>query len=54
MPNQAESFLHLIDAYAGKRSDQAVRDMVSKIYHISLSSPMRSWNGWKDLLHRIR
>ena len=37
--NQAESFLHLIDAYAGKRSDQAVRDMVSKIYHISLSSP---------------
>lgn len=37
--NQAESFLHLIDAYANKRSDQAVRDMVSKIYHMSLSSP---------------
>lgn len=34
-----KDFLQLIDAYAGKRSDQAVRDMVSKIYRMSLSSP---------------
>lgn len=34
-----DAFLHLIDAYAGKRSDQAVRDMVAKIYRMSLSSP---------------
>ena len=35
-----EAFLQLIDAYAGSRSDQAVRDMVSKIYHQSASD---SW-----------
>ena len=32
-------FEQLVDAYAGKRSDQAVRDMVGKIYKTSLSSP---------------
>jgi len=38
------AFLRLIDTYAGKRSDQAVRDMVSKIYRMSLSSPWpREW-----------
>ena len=35
-----EAFLQLIDAYAGSRSDQVVRDMVSKIYHQSASD---SW-----------
>ena len=34
-----ESFLHLIDAYAGKRSDQAVKKMTAKLYQFSLSSP---------------
>lgn len=34
-----ESFLQLIDTYSGKRSDQAVKDMVSKIYRMSASSP---------------
>lgn len=39
-----ESFLNLIDSYAGKRSDQAVKDMVLKLYHFSLSSPWpREW-----------
>ena len=32
-------FTALLDAYAGKRNDQAVRDMVLKIYRMSLSSP---------------
>ena len=36
---QSESFTHLIDTYAGKRNDAAVRDMVGKIYRMSLSSP---------------
>ena len=36
------SFLAFIDAYSNKRSDQAVRDMVSKLYRMSLSSP---WPG---------
>lgn len=34
-----ESFLALVDAYAGKRNDQAVKDMVFKLYRMSLSSP---------------
>lgn len=34
-----DAFLRLIDLYAGKRNDQAVRDMVAKIYRMSLSSP---------------
>lgn len=39
-----ESFLRLIDTYALKRSDQAVHDMVAKIYRMSLSSPWpREW-----------
>ncbi|MBQ2283522.1 MAG: helicase-exonuclease AddAB subunit AddA [Agathobacter sp.] len=33
-----EAFLKLIDTYSGKRNDSAVKDMVSKIYHMSLSS----------------
>ena len=33
------SFRKLIDAYAGKRNDQAVRDMVLKIFRMSASSP---------------
>lgn len=32
-------FLSLVDAYSNKRSDQPVRDMVSKLYRMSLSSP---------------
>lgn len=32
------AFLRLIDTYSGKRNDSAVKDMVSKIYHMSLSS----------------
>ena len=39
---QEPSFLALIDTYGGKRSDQGVKDMVGKIYHMSLSSP---WPG---------
>lgn len=40
------SFLALIDAYSNKRSDQAVRDMVSKLYRMSLSSPWpKEWIG---------
>ena len=39
-------FLTLIDAYSNKRSDQAVRDMVSKLYRMSLSSPWpKEWIG---------
>lgn len=34
-----QQFLKLIDAYAGKRNDQAVKDMVGRIYRMSLSSP---------------
>ena len=33
-----EAFLHLIDTYSGKRNDSVVKDMVAKIYHMSLSS----------------
>lgn len=41
-----ERFLSLIDAYSNKRSDQAVRDMVSKLYRMSLSSPWpKEWIG---------
>lgn len=37
-------FLYLIDAYSGKRNDQAVKDMVLKIYHLSQSNPWpKSW-----------
>lgn len=32
-------FLYLIDAYSGKRNDQSVKDMVSRIYRMSESSP---------------
>ena len=40
------SFLALIDAYSNKRSDQAVRDMVSRLYRMSLSSPWpEEWIG---------
>ena len=40
------SFLTLIDAYSNKRSDQAVRDMVSRLYRMSLSSPWpEEWIG---------
>lgn len=34
-----EAFLQLVDTYSGKRSDQDVKDMVLKIYHMSNSSP---------------
>ncbi len=34
-----EAFLYLVDAYSGKRNDQAVKDMVSRIYRMSESSP---------------
>ena len=37
--NESEAFLALIAAYAGKRNDSAVQEMVAKIYHMSLSSP---------------
>lgn len=38
------AFFGLIDAYAGKRSDAPVKEMVKSIYHMSLSSP---WpNEW--------
>ncbi len=33
------SFERLIDTYAGKRNDQTVKEMVGKVYHMSLSSP---------------
>ena len=36
---QEKTFLSLIDAYAGKRNDHGVREMVAKIYRMSLSSP---------------
>lgn len=35
----SESFLNLVDAYSDKRSNKAVKDMVSKIYRQSSSSP---------------
>ena len=37
-----EQFFSLIDAYAGKRSDAPVKEMVKSIYHMSLSSPWPS------------
>ena len=47
------SFLALIDAYAGKKSDQAVKDMVMKLYRMSLSSPWpKEW--LEDLLAPYR
>lgn len=36
---QEKAFLSLVDAYGGKRNDQSVRQMVTKIYRMSLSSP---------------
>ncbi len=33
------AFLALADAYSGRRSDAAVKDMVKKIYHLSASNP---------------
>lgn len=36
---QTPSFLQLVDAYSDKRSNKAVKDMVSKIYHQSSSNP---------------
>ena len=38
--NASEAFLKLVDAYSDKRSNKAVKDMVSKIYRQSASS---SW-----------
>ena len=34
-----EAFLRLIDAYSDKRSNQAIKDMITKIYSQSASSP---------------
>ncbi len=43
-------FLELIDAYSDKRSNRAVKDMVSKIYHQSASNP---WpKEWIESLSR--
>jgi len=36
---QTQSFLHLVDAYSDKRSNKAVKEMVTKIYHQSASNP---------------
>lgn len=36
---EASAFLRLIDAYSGKRSDAAVKDMVAQIYRQSESQP---------------
>ena len=36
---QTPSFLQLVDAYSDKRNNKAVKDMVAKIYHQSLSNP---------------
>ncbi len=36
---EESAFLRLIDAYSGKRSDTAVKDMVSQIYRLSESQP---------------
>lgn len=41
---QTPAFLNLVDAYSDKRSNKAVKDMVSKIYHQSSSNPWpREW-----------
>ncbi len=46
-----EMFLRLVDCYSGKRSDQAVKEMVEKIYRMSLSSP---WpNDWVEQLAHV-
>lgn len=48
---EAEAFLAFVDAYSGKRNDQAVRDMVSKLYHVSSSA---SWpKKWLMDLHKM-
>lgn len=50
---QEKTFLSLIDAYAGKRNDHGVREMVAKIYRMSLSSPWpQAW--MKNSPNRIR
>ncbi len=36
---EGQAFLHFVDAYSGKRSNKAVKDMVLKIYHQSASNP---------------
>jgi ATP-dependent helicase/nuclease subunit A len=38
-PNKRADFQNLVDAYSGKRNDQAVKDMVAQIYRMSCSSP---------------
>jgi ATP-dependent helicase/nuclease subunit A len=38
-PTEREDFQKLVDAYSGKRNDQAVKDMVAQIYRMSCSSP---------------
>ena len=49
-----ERFLYLIDAYSGKRNDQAVQDMVLKIYHLSQSNPWpKSWMEDLCSLYRV-
>lgn len=49
--DEPEAFLAFVDAYSGKRNDQAVRDMVSKLYHVSSSS---SWpKKWLLSLHNM-
>ena len=43
---QTPSFLQLVDAYSDKRSNKAVKDMVTKIYRQSASSPWpKEWVG---------
>lgn len=49
-----KSFLNLIDAYSDKRSDEAVRDMVSLVYSTSSSDSWpRKWIMGLDGLYRI-
>lgn len=48
------SFCALIDAYAGKRSDAPVKDMVMSIYRMSLSSPWpKEWISGLTASYRV-
>ena len=48
--DDSDAFLAFVDAYSGKRNDQAVRDMVSKLYHTSYVNPAATFSArmhWK-------
>lgn len=49
------AFFDVIDRYSGKRNDQAVKEMVLKIYHMSRSNPWpKEWINNLALFYQIK